>query len=221
MNNQIIEQIKEQELTTINKKEMEESIATYLKAKNIDLTKDELKQFMMLCMIYNLNPLKKEIYAIKYNTRKNGEEIPTLEIITNYNEYLKRADATGLLEYSYVEVIKNPKDPNWPLEAIFHGKRKDQSRELTTTCRYIEYTTGKSNWQAKPFFMIEKCAWAKGMRLLFPNELSGMPYINEEFWVVNKQNEDIVKEHMVLENQIKEDKEDIDLSGVVENENNI
>ncbi|WP_300350165.1 recombinase RecT [Clostridium sp.] len=137
MNNNILEVKKpNNQLVEVDKKELQESVITYLKANNLNLTEVELKQFMLLCMIHNLNPIKKEVYAIKYNDK--------FDIITNYNEYLKRADATGLLAYYRVEMIENEKDPRYPLKAVFIGKRKDQEQEFRTECRFLEYTTGKS-----------------------------------------------------------------------------
>ncbi len=211
MNNNILEVKKpNNQLVEVDKKELQESVITYLKANNLNLTEVELKQFMLLCMIHNLNPIKKEVYAIKYNDK--------FDIITNYNEYLKRADATGLLAYYRVEMIENEKDPRYPLKAVFIGKRKDQEQEFRTECRFLEYTTGKSTWSSKPWFMLEKCALAKGLRMMFPNEIANMPYVNEELWYNNQTNNDIVKEHMIASGEIKSEKEEIDLAGVIDNE---
>ncbi len=201
------------EYENLKKQEIKESVMIFfdkLKNDNVNLTENELKEFLMLCMLHKLNPLKKEIYCVKYGNK--------FDIITNYNEYVKRADATGLLDYYRVEVVENPDNIAYPLKAIFIGKRKDQTQELRTECRFLEYTTGQSTWKTKPFFMLEKCAIAKGMRLLFPNEISNMPYVNEELWYFQKDNDKVIKEHMESENQITLEKEEQDLSGVLDNE---
>ena len=171
-------------------KELFECALTYLQANNTQLTPQELKQFLMLCHLHKMNPLKREVYAIKYGNK--------FDIITNYNEYLKKADQTGLVEYYKVEVVENPENPNYPLKAIFRGKRKDQTQELITECRFIEYTTGQSTWKTKPFFMLEKCAYAKGIRLLFPNELGSMPYVNEELWYQSQENQKAIEDNIKI-----------------------
>ncbi len=51
-----------------------------------DATADEFKTFMYLCSAYNLDPLKKEIYFIKYGGRSS--------IITSRDGYLKIANSS-------------------------------------------------------------------------------------------------------------------------------
>lgn len=166
-----------------------EIVMTYLQNQNTKLEPSELKEFVMLCKAHNLNPIKREIYAVKYGNKFN--------VITNYYEYLKRADATGLLEYANVEMVDG--DNGKPIKAIFIGKRKDQSKELRMEFYFSEWNSGQSTWLTKPHFMLDKCAIANGLRRLFPNELANMPYVNEELWYWNKQNDEIVKEHIAIE----------------------
>lgn len=180
--NQIIDKAKDDKT-----REIYEAVFAYLETMNEALTNQELKQFLILCKTYQMNPLKREIYAVKYGGK--------FDVITNYNEYLKRADATGLLEYYYVDVEPN-QEGTFPIKAVFVGKRKDQSKELRTTLFFREYSTGKATWMSKPFFMLEKCALAKGIRLLFPNELGNMPYVNEEYWKMSKENNNVILENI-------------------------
>ncbi len=174
--------------------ELKKCVETYL-AKNSGLTQNEVKEFAMLCLTHKLNPLKGEIYAIKYGNKP-------LQVISNYYVYLKRADATGLLDYYNVEIDTN--ENGIPTIGRFVGKRKDQSKELVMTFVFKEWNQGQSTWVSKPHFMFDKCIVANGMRRLFPNELGNMPYVNEELWYWNKQNEDIVKEHIALEENKQE-----------------
>lgn len=184
-----------------NENDVREVIMTCLQNQNTQLNESELKEFVMLCMINKLNPLKREVYAVKYGDKFN--------IITSYMEYLKRADATGKLEYYHVTTESTKVgDKEFPKKAIFVGKRKDWSEPMTMELRFNEFSSGKSTWLTKPYFMLDKCARALGLRALFPNELGNMPYINEELWYHSPKNEDVIKEHVV------EEEKNIDMSKV-------
>lgn len=184
----------EKELELFNNKEQIKEVAiTYLKNANTQLTQSQLDEFVLLCMEYKLNPLKKEIYAVSFKGKFN--------VITNYYEYLKRADATRLLEYYNIEIESD--DKGIPIKGWFVGKRKDQTKPLKMEFWFKEWTTGQSTWLTKPHFMFDKCIVANGMRRLFPNELGNMPYVNEELWYWNKQNEEIINEH--ISNEVKND----------------
>ena len=173
----------------ITKQEMQEIALTYLKNNNTKLSEEQFNEFVLLCLEHKLNPLKREIYAIAYGNKFN--------VITNYYEYLKRADATGLVEYWNVKIESDQK--GIPTKGYFIGKRKDQSKEMVMEFWFKEWTSGQSVWLTKPHFMFDKCIVANGMRRLFPNELGNMPYVNEELWYWNKQNEEIIKEHIESE----------------------
>ena len=177
----------------ITKEEYKEWVINYLQTNNIKLSEVEVKNFLMLCITHNLNPLKGEIYAIKYKDKFN--------VITNYYIYLKKADETGLLDYYNIDIKTN--DNGVPTGiGTFVGKRKDQSKEITMKFFFNEWRpkfTG-SLWDTKPYFMFEKCILANGLRRMFPNELGNMPYVNEELWYQNSLNEQIIEEHVENDN---------------------
>lgn len=181
------------------KNDLKESVMLYLKSQTSNLNDLEIKQFIALCKIHNLNPLKGEIYAVKYKDKFN--------ILTNYYEYVKKADATGLLEYYEIDIEEQQyQGRTIPKKAVFRGKRKDWTRELVITFYFNEWNLGQSTWLSKPFFMFEKCVLANGLRRLFPNEIANMPYINEELWYQSQSNEAIIKEHIaeIEKKQIQE-----------------
>ena len=170
--------------------ELGECIVNYLKTSNTQLNNNELKQFIMLCKIHNLNPLKKEIYAIKWGAQ--------FQIVVNYYEYIKRAERTGLVDYYNVEVVYN--DNGAIDKAIFTGKRKDQSKEMIMVFPFKEWAKPQAVWKDKPHFMIEKVALANGLRRLFPNEIAELPYTQEEDYITK----DIVeKEKLPKKVQVK------------------
>ncbi|MGL5204666.1 MAG: recombinase RecT [Metamycoplasmataceae bacterium] len=157
------------------------------------LTDNEKVQFIAMCQAMQLNPLKKEIYAVKYKDK--------FTIVVGYQTYIERAYATGLVDYYGADLIIPEGAEAKPMEwsCKFFIKRKDSTKEMTTTIYFKEFTTGQSTWLSKPKFMLEKCAIAVGMRRAFPLELGDMPYINEELWYHSKDNDDVVSQNINLE----------------------
>ena len=57
------------------------------KYKGVD--DQEKKKFLSLCVVNQLNPYKKEAYAVPYGK--------TLQMTVDYHQFLQRAEATGKL----------------------------------------------------------------------------------------------------------------------------
>lgn len=124
-----------------------------------------------------------------------------MNIIVGYQEYLKRAEQTGLLDYYNIDI---------DLEkgmGTFCGKRKDRSQELKINFLLTEWMQTLASgepmglWKTKPYFMFRKCILAAGLRELFPSELGSMPYISEELWYQNKVNDEVVSQNLKLEGE--------------------
>lgn len=141
------------------------------------LSDKEKVQFFNICKAYNLNPIKKEIYAVKY-----GNSPAT--IIVGFETYLKRAERSGLLDGH--ETITEGSIANGDLRAIITIYRKDWTRPFKHEVYYSEYVQKTSSgqvtkfWSEKPMTMIKKVAMAQGFRLCFSDELGGLPYTKEE-----------------------------------------
>ena len=191
---------------TLNKEELKESAINYLKSVN-GLNEAEAKQFIATALAYGLNPLKRELYAIKYSTKFN--------IITNYEVYLKRADSCGLIDYYNIEITTGSN--GLPEIGTFTAKRKDWSKELKITYYFKEWTQNGGIWNQKPFFMFEKCILANGLRRLIPNELGNMPYINEELWYQEQSNNQVIMGH-IEEQEQKPKNAFVELKKELENE---
>lgn len=175
----------------------------YLKANNTQLTELEFQQFLLMCYQSKLNPWKREAYAIKYGNKP-------FQVVTGYQVYVERAEATGLLDYWEVELIEAPvqttetgkiinTNPK-PFKAIFKGKRKDSSKEISFTYWFNEWNQGQALWVSKPFFMLEKIAIANSFRRWFSRELNGLPYTIEENWQnLSEANKQIEEQNKVIE----------------------
>lgn len=144
----------------------------YLKQTNSNLMTNEQAQFLAIAQTFNLNPWKREIYAIAYGQGYNRK----LSIIVGYEVYLRRAE-------------EFPQYDGYDTE--FHGEgqnmcctckvyRKDRNRPIGSTVFLREYTQNNTMWNNKPHVMLEKVAIATAMRRAFPSVFNGMPYTADE-----------------------------------------
>lgn len=132
------------------------------------LTDQQKKLFYGIALAQNLNPLKREIYAVAYGSNFN--------IITGYEVYLKRAERTGLVDGWEATVEGDGAN----MVATCTIWRKDRSKPVIIQAWFSEYNTGQSLWKTKPRTMLRKVAIAQAFRMAFPEDLGGIPYTSEE-----------------------------------------
>lgn len=164
---------------------VKENVATELvdyKAKALDylssmgnkLPAKHQTQFLEIAQAFQLNPFKREIYAVGYGDNWN--------IITGYEVYLKRAERIGKLDGWNCTVSGKGED----MTATVTIYRKDWKMPFTHTVYFSEVCQktkdGRLNsvWGKMPSFMCRKVAIAQGFRLCFPDEFGGMPYTADE-----------------------------------------
>ena len=154
----------------------EKVITEYLDAFGLatELYDNEKKQFIQIATMMQLNPFKKEIYCVPYNTKQGRK----LSIITGYEVYLKRAERSKQLDGWNVTVYGNPNDGS--LKAVATIYRKDWKYPLIHECYFTEYNQSKGLWLTKPITMLKKVCIAQAFRMAFPDEFDGMPYIADE-----------------------------------------
>jgi len=157
-----------------------EKIADYLDAFGLATTLDkkEQKQFIEIAQAYNLNPFKREIYCIPYNT-KDGRK---LSIITGYEVYIKRAERTGKLNGWNVSI--SGESVHMVAKIVIY--RKDWAHPFEYEVEYSEYVQKNYKgeitglWKTKPKMMLKKVAISTGFRMCFSDEIGGIPYSDEE-----------------------------------------
>ncbi len=147
-------------------------IEDFLFTTETKLTEQHKKLFLNLAVRNQLDPFKREIYAIPYEV---GGKIQ-LSIVTGYEVYLKRAERSGKLD-GWKCWTEGESDK---LKAIIEIKRKDWSQPFRHEVLLKEYDLGYKIWKSKPQTMIKKVAMAQAFRLCFPDELGGMPYTADE-----------------------------------------
>ena len=146
------------------------TIQDFLFSSETKLSEKQKNMFMQLSIRNQLDPFRREIYAIAYGSEFN--------IVTGYQVYIQRADATGNLDGWECIVLRNNKNELIGARITIH--RKDFTYPFVWEVSLSEFDKGQSNWKKMPEFMIKKVCIGQGFRLAFPNELGDMPYLQEE-----------------------------------------
>jgi phage recombination protein Bet len=156
--------IKASEVGVVTRKDIDD----WLMGSGTKLTEQQKALFYQISSSFNLNPAKREIYAIPYGSGFN--------VIVGYEVYLKRAERTGMLEWWEATVEK--RDDEWVGTCTI--KRTDRSKPTTIEAWFNEYNQNNTMWKTKPRTMIRKVAIAQAFRMIFSDELGGMPYTSDE-----------------------------------------
>lgn len=142
----------------------EKMIRDFLFTSETKLTEKQQNMFMQVAIRHNLDPFKREIYAIAY-----GKEF---SIVTGYQVYIERAEASGNLNGWSCENTESG------AKIIIH--RKDWEHPFEWEVAYTDFDKGIASWKTMRAFMIKKVCIGIGFRLAFPAELGTMPYLKEE-----------------------------------------
>ena len=156
-----IQQVEKLEVT-------DKMIDDYLFGSKTQLTEDQKIMFLQTAKALQLNPFKREIYAIPYAGK--------MSLITGYEVYLKRAERSGKLS-GWNVTVEGQADT---LRAVISIHRKDWKEPMKHEVYMSEYKQNYGLWLTKKITMLKKVAIAQGFRLAFPDELGGMPYSPEE-----------------------------------------
>lgn len=151
-------------------------------------TEQELIMGLEIAKMFNLNPLKREVYFVKYSDKPTDK----MQVLVGYEVYLKRAERSG--KYNGLEVTSEGSVKEENLKAIVKVYRKDWTMPLTHETYYSEYVQNKviwkdgmkageepnKFWSTKPITMIKKVCISQAFRLAFPDEFDGLPYTSDE-----------------------------------------
>jgi phage recombination protein Bet len=148
-------------------------------AKDQGLTDDEFRLFIYTAQRLGLDPLARQIHAVKRKGR--------MTIQTGIDGYRAIADRTGKYagndDPTYEGVVaedwgQRPGVARVAVYKIVAGERC----AFTSSARWEEYSLAGNEgfmWRKMPFLMLAKCAEALALRKAFPAELSGV-YTDEE-----------------------------------------
>lgn len=161
---------------------------------------EDLAYFMLVCSQYNLNPLKKEIYAVYQRQNVNGQWIEKLEPIVSIHGLRSLARRsknptyayTGKAVFDYKDAEKTKLDSatvevfgrfDGSYEAVKIGEYTAYYDEFVKTHNsddnYGKYRAGDAvgTWKTMPRVMLAKCAEANAIRSIF--DIGGV-YVEEE-----------------------------------------
>ena len=161
---------------------------------------EDLAYFMLVCRQYNLNPLKKEIYAVYQRTKVNGQWVEKLEPIVSIHGLRQLARRsknptyayTGKAVFDYKDTEKIKLDSatvevfgrfDGSFEAVKIGEYTAYYDEFAKTHasddEYSKYRAGDAmgTWKTMPRVMLAKCAEANAIRSIF--DIGGV-YVEEE-----------------------------------------
>jgi phage recombination protein Bet len=144
-----------------------------------DSTPEEFELFMTICKHSRLDPFKKQIYFVKFNTNDG----PTMVIITGIDGYRSMAardhkdfGGTSAAEFTWFQPerrtpIANKKIPETATVTAF----RKGGVSATATVYWEEFapadmTAKRSDfWRRMPTTMLEKCAEARALRKCYPS----------------------------------------------------
>lgn len=159
----------------------------------------ELDLFLHACKRTGLDPLMKQIYAIK--RWNNQEKKETMAIQTGIDGYRLIADRTGRYAGSDEPVYEVGPDGFPTIASVTIYKMIEGQRcAFGSSARWTEYvqTTREGQptamWKKMPFLMLGKCAEALALRKAFPAELSGV-YTHEEMMQADNEPRHAIADH--------------------------
>ena len=155
-----------------------------------DATDDELKLFLYVSQRSGLDPLSRQIHAIKRWDAQQQRNVMAIQ--TGIDGYRLIADRTGQYagnsaptfgEYTETDSTEELV-PEWA-EVTITKVVAGEDRQFTARAYYDEYVQTKkdgkptSMWAKMPHGQLAKCAETLALRKAFPNDLSGL-YTHEE-----------------------------------------
>ena len=179
--------VEEQTIELVKTKVDKKSIEDFLFTSETKLSEKQKTLFLQLAVRNQLDPFQREIYAVVYGQNFN--------VVTGYQVYIQRAEATGQLNGWHCEAIKNNGELTGAKITIY---RKDFEHPFEWEVSLKEFIKTKegtpiSGWKTMPEFMIKKVCIGQGFRLAFPGEVGGLPYLQEEIEGIEEKKEETSK----------------------------
>ena len=186
MGNSLIDKIAEETMIRFmdeNKNPIElkasEIYKAYCPAK---ATPEQLIEFKMKVEALGLDPRRSQVWMSIFDEHENGKKVgEKVVILTSYQVYLSRAQASGKLAGHHVVIEKNGSENPLMWEAKFVGKRTDMEQEYETPFIPVQELSKKRGlWNIMPTIMTNIRMESLGMRWMMADVLGGMPYTAEE-----------------------------------------
>lgn len=166
-------------------KTMSALLATTFRGLDANLMKQAIMEGMIRGFSFQ-NFLKKDVYALPFNSDKGG---PKYSLITSIDYARKIAQKSGQCGkskpiYTFVENGKDILTCEVTVQKLVSGHIGDYTAEVY----FNEYDKKSNLWVSKPKTMIAKVAEMHALRSAFPEELDKV-YVEEEMGKVSRVNE--------------------------------
>ena len=125
-------------------------------------TKEEQTKFINLCVAYQLNPVKNEIYAVPYGNK--------ITPIISYKMYIVRAMKTWLVK-SWKVTLQHD-DKRFPISATVTINIKWRDESFTFTSYMADCNWTSPLWKNQPGLMLRKTAIKQAFELAFPEAIN-------------------------------------------------
>jgi len=207
----------------VDKDELEKALKSFVASNDLfqKVGPAKVEAFFQVARAFGLNPFKREIHAVPHYDKQTGTY--NLTIITGYEVYLKRAEESGKWggftiksevipnewvycdepRYTWVFVHKQPAAgiyySNSKITVTVH--RKDWKQPYEHEVFLNEIIQYSQPWKKQPQYMGKKVGLEQALRWVFPDQVGGLPYTDDELPVETK---DRVSEAKTV--QIKEEK---------------
>ena len=206
-----------QDLQCYDKKDLKFYAMSYLKTKLDHISKEQQEEFLSLCVLHNLNPLKREIHATIFGKK--------LQVVVGWEVYNKRALASGLMDGG-IEIEYDKSDKGNPI-ATATVYRKGCKYPFKCSVAFKEYVQrnkeGKITnfWQTKPRTMLDKVVKSQLLRLAFGDVIDGLPFVEEEMpYRENSYEKEVQFDEKTYAKEMKKEK-DISNRLIIDKENDL
>lgn len=142
---------------------------------------NELKLFLYVAKERGLNPLARQIHAVKRFNKSSGKE--EMSIQTGIDGFRTIAARTGAYAGSDDPIFEGkPGTPDFSATVTVWRLVQGIRCPFSARARWDEYYPGEKQgfmWKSKPHVMLGKCAEALALRKGFPEDLAGL-YSDDE-----------------------------------------
>ena len=149
-------------------------INDYLFGSKTQITPEQRTVFMETAKIWQLNPFKREIYAVLYKNKSGGHD---MSIVIGFEAFIRRGERSGRLD-GWKVWIEDTGNGNPIGKILIH--RKDWGHPFEYEIEWNEVAKDSPFWKKSGKEQLKKTVTAKGFRLCFSEELGGMPYTDIE-----------------------------------------